>query len=215
MNTNSPDQSPKSIEKIANDGTSPNLSSSNSATHNIHQQLSETPKMVNFNRPTCLITEKQQSTDGIVEPASFGPKELNTHVDVIAGDAHAEPLPMASDDKLLLSNIQYSLSSINSQQSKIQTNILRLMKCTERTTPSPSVPVDGDSLRVPSYHADYLREMQQQQSSGDCQCCYHEENHLNEYDTPQLPGKLLNFIILIAIFLHYAIIVFIEPNYFE
>lgn len=153
-------------------------------------------KLLHLDQPTLTATDKHGSDDG---------------GDLIADDTLFE----AADDKLLLTNIQQSLSSIHLKQSDIESNLWRMMRtrCSDRKTPTFAM-ADGDTARQLPFGNDYINGMQQQ-TVDDCQCCYHDENHHYEYDSHQLHGKLVNFIVLIAIFLHYAIIAFIEPNYFD
>lgn len=120
-------------------------------------------------------------------------------------------LTRSADKLLLLSTIQRSLSSIHSLQSDIETNLKQLMMS---KGPSKCVPTD-EAMADSERDMDYTMKMQQQQSTSACQCCYHEESNHYDYDSHQLPGKLLNCIVLIAIVLHYLIIAFIEPNYFD
>lgn len=131
--------------------------------------------------------------------------------DATANDTESE----RASDNLLLSNIQESLSSINLHQSDIESHLWRLMiRPTSHNVSGTLTENGGGRVKVSPHRIGYINEVQQQSIDG-CQCCYHEANRHYDHDSLQLPGKLLNFIVLMAIFLHYAIIVFIEPNYFD
>lgn len=133
--------------------------------------------------------------------------------EVTAEDMQSE-LTVAAADYEEFMHVQHSLSSIYRQHSDIQTRLVRLMTRRRPDLQTPAnVTVDGDGRSLSTPCSDYTEEVQQ--SIGGCQCCYHEENHHYKYDSHQLPGKLVNFIVLMAIFLHYAMITFIEPNYFD
>lgn len=195
-----------------------------------------------YSRPRHIIHKKMLKTDSkypshvtkdsdLVSRFDWKPvsskKLLNGCDSVSDGAAHSK----CDSENLLLTDIQHSLSSINLHQSDIELKLCRLTRLTDMTTrrkdqnvqmrtdqnvqtdAMPGNESSSDNVSPPIRN-DYVNEMQQQ-SADECQCCYHEENHHDDYDSHQLPGKLLNFIVLIAIFLHYAIIAFIEPNYFD
>lgn len=206
----------RKIETVAfGEAAAPNSYRSTRPRHIIHKKTIKA-KMLNLNQPTLVAIDKHGSADGNVEPTRYGWKsvpngEPSDRSDVIADDTEYE----AADDKSLLSNIQHSLSSIHLKQSDIQSNLWRMMRtrCSAREIPATAM-ADGDRAREPPLRDHYMNEVHHQTADA-CQCCYHDENHHYEYDSHQLPGKLVNFIVLIAIFLHYAIIAFIEPNYFD
>lgn len=206
----------REIETVANgEAAAPNSYPSIRPRHIIHKKTIKA-KMLNLKQPTLVAVDKHGLADGNVEPTRYGWKSVpnatpSDRSDVIADDTEFE----AGDDKSLLSNIQLSLSSIHLKQSDIQKNLWRMMRtrCSARELPATAM-ADGDRAREPPLRDDYINEMQHQ-TADRCQCCYHDENHHYESDSHQLPGKLVNFIVLIAIFLHYAIIAFIEPNYFD
>lgn len=223
-----PAKSKKSSEiqvKDAREETSANDANDGDASPSPHPQPSTRPKhsipkqtikakILNPNQPTQTAIDKQQSTspDGNVEPsARFGWKAVSSkpapdQSDVIAQNAQPE---FADDLEASLEGIE---RTINLCRSDIASKVRRMM-----TARAPKLPTDpmagGENGTVSPHRNPYITAGMQQQPSGGCQCCYHEENHHYEYDSHHLPGKLLNFIVLIAIFLHYAIIAFIEPNY--
>lgn len=184
-------------------------------TKTIQKQSLIAKKMNSSHEFTHTSVDKRRSIGRNVELTRYGwihasnPKPAK-QCEVAAKDMRSELSEAATDYEEIL----HSLSSINLQHSAIQTKLFRLMTPRRLDLQMPAdVTVHGDGQRSSAPCSDYIKEMQQ--SFGDCQCCYHEENHHYEYDSHQLPGELVNFIVLMAIFLHYAIITFIEPNYFD
>lgn len=194
-------RSPATDAKFASGAfAAPNLYPSTRPRPVIHKKTIKA-KMLNLNQPTLAAIDKHGSANGN-DKTLHGWKAVSSAESSDRGD-------LIADDNLLLTNIQHSLSSIHLKQSDIQSNLWRMMR-TRCATQKMPLSADGDRARESP-----LRNEMQPQTSDDCQCCYHDENHHYDYDLHQLPGKLVNFIVLIAIFLHYAIIAFIEPNYFD
>lgn len=141
----------------------------------------------------------------------------------------------ADNEAVSLDNIHKQLLSIHSRQAKIET-YMRLLTNRRMSSPNPEVkpspevkqspevkpevkpsPVDATATKTKNNDKVktslfYVHEMHTQQKHQPLpnderfRCCDH--------DSHEIPGKLVNFIVVTAIFLHYAIIAFVESNEF-
>lgn len=173
----------------------------------IAQRVTNSPRkpIIDANEPKTLILTAE-------------PTKPNTEVLVEGTD---------DNEAVSLDNIHKKLLSIHSRQAKIET-YMRLLTNRRMSSPSPIIkpspevksspevkpsPVDAiknnDNVKTSLF---YVHEMHTQQKHQPVpnderfRCCDH--------DSHEIPGKLVNFIVVTAIFLHYAIIAFVESNEF-